>query len=188
MLNYIQKKFDFSDYQTAQLRYFFLTVFGELSKLAMLGFLFRRNLPLFIWAVFILHLTRSSLGGMHCKTYWGCFFMSLVYLTLAIEILPNLSVNKFFQMAALIVCIMLSHHIGPITSKLHPVLSERVCAKLKIKVSIILFIYYILLYIMPENQYVTVGFWVIILNTMQLVIAQMMKTSRLQFKFKGGAI
>lgn len=186
MLDYIQKKFDFSDYQTAQLRYFFLTFFGELSKLVMLGFLFRKNLSLFIWAVFILHLIRSSLGGIHCKTYWGCFLMSLAYLILAIEILPHLPVNKFLQMAALIACIMLSHHIGPVTSKLHPVLSERVCAKLKIKVSVVLFIYYILLYIMPENQYVTVGFWVIILSIMQLVVAKLTQTSKLQLK--GGAI
>lgn len=186
MLTYIQKKFDFSDYQIAQLRYFFLTFFGELSKLVMLGFLFRKHLLLFIWAVFILHLTRSSLGGMHCKTYWGCFFMSLMYLTLAIEVLPRISVNKFFQMTALIVCIMVSHHIGPITSKLHPVLSERVCTKLKIKICVIFFIYYILLYIMPENQYITVGFWVIILNTIQLVAAQLAKPSKLQVK--GGAI
>ncbi|MCM1466745.1 MAG: accessory gene regulator B family protein [Alistipes sp.] len=185
MMKYIQEKFEFTDYQMAQLRYFFLTFFGELSKLLILGFLFRKNLPVFIWAVFILHLTRSSLGGIHCKTYWGCFLMSLIYLTLAIEILPRIPVNKFYQMAGLLVCIVLSHHIGPVTSRLHPVLPERVCSRLKIKIITILFIYYILLYIMPESQYITVGFWVIILNTLQLTIARMMKPSELQVK--GGA-
>lgn len=186
MMQYIQKKFGFSNYQMAQLQYFFLTFFGELSKLLMLGFLFRNKISLFFWAVFILHLTRSSLGGLHCKTYWGCFFLSLVYLTLAIEILPLLPVNKFFQMTVLTVCIMVSHHIGPVTSDLHPILSNGVCAKLKNKIVVISFLYYILLYIMPQNQYITVGFWVIILNTLQLVIAKMMKTSKLQVK--GGLI
>lgn len=185
MMKFFQKKFAFTDYQMAQLRYFFLTFFGELSKLLILGFLFRNKLLIFIWAVVILHLTRSSVGGIHCKTYWGCFFMSLVYLTLAIELLPLLPVNKFFQMAGLIACIMVSHHIGPVTSELHPVLPERICTRLKNKIVVLIFTYYILLYIMPRNPYITVGFWVIILNTLQLVAAKMMKTSKLQLK--GGA-
>lgn len=173
MLDFIQMKYGFTDYQTAQLRYFFLTVFGELSKLIIMSFLFREKIGLFIWAVFILRLTRSASGGLHCKTYWGCFFLSLIYMFLAIELLPLLPVNKFCQMVGLFICIVLSHHIGPITSSLHPVLSEEVSAKLKNKLVTVIFIFYIILFIMPQNQYMTVGFWVIILNTLQLTVAKL---------------
>lgn len=172
MLEFIQKKYKFTDFQTAQLRYFFLTVFGELSKLIIMGFLFREKLALFIWAVFILRLTRSASGGLHCKTYWGCFLLSLLYMFSAIELLPLVPVDKFWQMAGLLICIIVSHHIGPVTSALHPVLSEEVSTKLKYKLVTVIFIFYLLLFIMPQNPYMTVGFWVIILNTMQLTVAK----------------
>lgn len=173
MLVLIQKKYGFTDFQIAQLRYFFLTVFGELSKLIIMGFLFREKIGLFIWAVFILRLTRSASGGLHCKTYWGCFFLSLLYMFSAIELLPLVPVNKFQQMSGLLICIVLSHHIGPITSALHPVLSDEISLKLKNKLIIVIFIFYLLLFIMPQNPYMTVGFWVIILNTLQLTVAKL---------------
>lgn len=179
MLEYIQKKYEFTNYQTAQLRYFFLTIFGELSKLLILAVIFHDKLSVFIWAVFILHLARSSSGGIHCKTYWGCFFLSLIYMFLSIELLPMVPINKFFEMTGLLACIVISYHIGPITSGLHPVLSDKVCMKLKNKLVILIFTFYIMLYIMPQNQYMTVGFWVIILNTLQLTVAKL--------RIKGGA-
>lgn len=172
MLELIQTKYEFTDFQIAQLRYFFLTVFGELSKLILMGFLFREKIGLYIWAVILLRLTRSASGGLHCKTYWGCFFLSLLYMFSAIELLPLLPVNKFWQMTGLFICIMVSHHIGPITSAKHPALSGEVQMKLRMKLVTVIFIFYIFLYIMPQNRYMTVGFWVIILNTLQLIIAK----------------
>ncbi len=174
VLNIIQTKYGFTDFQIAQLRYFFLTVSGEISKLVILWFLFREKTELFIFAVLILRLTRSASGGLHCKTYWGCFFLSFLYMLCAIELLPLLPVKKFWQMTGLIFCIVISYQIGPVTSALHPVLSGEVRSKLKNKLVIVIFIFYIFLFIMPENQYITVGFWVIILNTLQLIIAKLL--------------
>ncbi len=172
MFKIIQAKYDFTDYQMAQLRYFFLTITAEISKLLIMGIYFRNDFPIYIGAIMLLHLLRSSSGGIHCKTYWGCFFLSFIFMFLAIDVLPHFSVNRFFQLVALLICIMLSHHIGPITSKLHPVLSEQMCQKLKLKNFFVIFIFAIFLFIIPANRFLCTGFWIIILNTLQLTIAK----------------
>lgn len=174
MFKLIQTKYEFTDYQIAQLKFFFLTVAAEASKLLIMGFIFRENLLLYIWSIFILQLVRSACGGLHCKTYWGCFFLSLIYMFLAIEILPQIYMVKFLQMLFLLVCIVVTYHVGPITSAKHPTLSDEVCHKLKIKFYSVIFVFYILLFVMPENRYVTTGFWVIILNTLQLITAKIL--------------
>lgn len=175
MLDLIKKTYGFTDYQIAQLKYFFLTIFSELSKLFLISLCFLDNIVLFIWTIIIFQIVRSSIGGLHCKTYWGCFFVSLGYMILAIRILPLIPVDKLLQMLTLLLCIIVTYHIGPLTSVFHPTLSEEVCKRLKNKVFMTIFIFLIILYILPENPYMTTGYWVIILNTCQLVLAKILK-------------
>lgn len=175
MLERIQKAYDFTDYQMAQLKYFFLSLFSELSKLFLIGLCFLDNILLYIWAIFIFQLLRSSCGGLHCKTYFGCLGVSLSYMLLAIRILPYVPNNKVLQLIALLLCIIITYHIGPLTSIFHPTLSDAVCKHLKNKVFLIIFVFLIILYILPTNPYTTTGYWVIILNTCQLVLAKIQK-------------
>lgn len=175
MLELIKKNYGFTDYQMAQLKYFFLTVFSEISKLFLISLCFLDLIPMFIWTIFIFQIIRSSCGGLHCKTYWGCFFVSLSYMLLAIRILPLIPMDKLFQMITLLLCIIITYHIGPLTSVLHPTLTDSVCQQLKNKVFMTIFIYLIILYILPENPYITTGYWVIILNTCQLILAKILK-------------
>ena len=175
MLDFIKKTYGFTDYQIAQLKYFFLTVFSELSKLFLISLCFLDNIVLFIWTIIIFQIIRSSIGGLHCKTYWGCFFVSLGYICLAIRILPLIPIDKLIQLVTLLLCIVITYHIGPLTSILHPILSDSVCKRLKNNSFFIIFIFFILLYLLPTNPYITTGYWVIILNTCQLILAKLLK-------------
>ncbi len=175
MLELIQKNYGFTDYQMAQLRFFFLTMFSELSKLFLIGLCFIDVLGLFIWANLVFQLLRSFCGGLHCKTYLSCFFVSLGYMILAIRILPLIPMTKVVQMIVLLICIIITYHIGPLTSVFHPVLSESVSRHLKNKSFFIIFLYFIILYILPSNPYIVTGYWVIILNTCQLILAKIQK-------------
>ena len=175
MFESIKKTYDFSDYQIAQLRFFFLSMFSEISKLLLISLFFIDRLPLFIWTIIIFQVFRSSCGGLHCKTYWGCFFVSLGYMILSIRILPLIPTDKLFQIVTLFLCIIVSYRIGPLTSVLHPVLSEAVNIRLKNRVFFLIFIYLTILYIVPQNPYLVVGYWVIILNTLQLIAAKIQK-------------
>lgn len=173
MLKLIQNTYGFSDYQIAQLRFCFLTLSSEISKLLIIGLFFTDNLLLYAWAILIFQVVRSSSGGLHCKTYWGCFMVSLSYMLLSIKILPLLPVAKFFQMLSLLFCIVVTYYIGPVTSALHPVLTDSVKKHLQLKLFYIIFIYLVLMYIIPKNLYLDIGYWVIILNTLQLTAANL---------------
>ncbi len=175
MLKLIQDTYGFSNYQIAQLRYFFLTIASELSKLILIGLFFTDNISLYIWAILIFHVVRSNTGGIHCKTYWGCFLVSLTYMLLSIRILPLLEVSKFVQMLTLLFCIVITYNIGPITSIFHLALSDTTIRKLKIKLFYIIFIYLLIAYIIPQNLYIDIGYWVIILNTLQLAAAKLLR-------------
>ena len=41
--------------------------------------------------------------------------------------------------------------------------------------SIFIFLYTLVLYIMPENRYINTGFWIIILHSLQLIAAKIQK-------------
>ena len=175
MHNFLKQQYGFSDYQIAQLAFTAKTVGAEISKLLIMGFIFKDNLDLYIFAVIIMMLMRSSTGGLHCRTYWGCFFVSLAYMFLALSVMPLIPVNKLLQMILLFLCILCNYYIGPVTSAVHRPLSERVTKRVKLQSFVIIFFYLSLTFIVPENPYITVGFWVIILHTLQLSAAKILK-------------
>lgn len=78
-------------------------------------------------------------------------------------------------MFILLMCIVITYHIGPVTSSFRPTPSESVCKRQKNKLFMIIFLFLITLYILPENPYITTGYWVIILNTCQLLLAKILK-------------
>lgn len=175
MFDYIQKNFDFTDYQMAQLRFAFMTLASELSKALIIGLLFINKLPLFLWALFIFQLMRQATGGIHCKGYLGCLITSIVFIFLSISILPMVSISRLLQLFILLICITVSYLIGPITSDLHLPLKEEFIHKAKLRSVSIIVVYMVVIFIFSQNLFISVGFWVIFLNTLQLIIAKIGK-------------
>ena len=182
MHDFLKEQYEFSDYQIAQLKYFFKTVTAEFSKLAIMAFLFRDKIGLYFFAITVMLLLRTSTGGLHCKTYWGCFGVSLGYMVLSIEILPLLTVNKLLQLVLLFICMLVNHYIGPITSAVRRPLQEHVIKRVRIQAFLIIFFYLTLTYILPETPYITAGFWVVILHTVQLIAAKILKKGKSKIK------
>lgn len=182
MHDFLKEQYEFSDYQIAQLKYLFKTVAAEFSKLAIMAFLFRDKLGLYFFAVTVMLLLRTSTGGLHCKTYWGCFAVSLGYMFLSIEILPLIAINKLLQLILLFVCMLLNYYIGPVTSAVRKPLQARVIKRVRIQAFLIIFFYLTLTYILPETPYVTAGFWVVILHTVQLIAAKILKKGKTEIK------
>ena len=75
-------------------------------------------------------------------------------------------------MTALLFCVLVCNHIGPIRSKYRPVECEKIFGQCKKIAMVFLLIYALILYIVPQNNYLSVGLWVIILHSSQLVVAQ----------------
>ncbi len=175
MHEFLKTQYQFTDYQIAQLAFTFKTIASELSKLLIMGIIFRNDLGRYVWAVAVMLLLRTSTGGLHCKKYITCFLVSFSYMFLALMVMPFIEVNKIFQLVSLFLCMLCNYYIGPVTSKVHRPLNEGCIKRVKIQAFIIIFLYLTLTYIMPESPSIIAGFWVIVLHTLQLIVAKILK-------------
>lgn len=172
MFRYIQKKYQFTDYQIAQLNFLCLTLFSELSKTFLIGILFIHELPIFIWCLLVFQLMRTSTGGIHFKRYVSCLCMSIFFFFMCIDILPLIPIDKTVELVLLVICAYISYIIGPVVSAVHLELSPESIAASKNRLMYVVFGYSVFLFIMPQYRFISVGFWVIIFNTVMLVIAK----------------
>lgn len=175
MNEFLKKNYQFSDYQIAVLGFMAKTLASELSKLLIMGFIFRNRLGIYVAAVTVMIFLRTATGGLHCKTYISCFLVSFTYMFLAIMVMPMIPVNKVFQLILLFICMLCTYYVGPVTSTVHVPLKDGLVKRVKIQAFLFIFFFIVATYIVPENPYITVGFWVIILHTLQLVAARIIK-------------
>lgn len=170
--------YQFSDYQIAQLEYFFKTVFSEISKILIIGFLFRKELDVYCVTMLSLCLLRTATGGLHCKTFWGCLFASTTYIVLAIRLLPLIPVSFLFKILLLLVCIPVNYYIGPVTSDVHMPLTAELTKKSRIRAAVSIFLFVILIYAIPESKYTVPIFWITITHSLQLIAAKIRKLKK----------
>lgn len=175
MLSNIQEKYDFSDYQMAQLEYFFKSMLSEFSKMILMGIFFHNELKIYLFSIFIMILLRVTSGGIHCKHYLSCLAVSFSFLFMAIRILGNIALPMTLSLILCIVCAILVYFIGPITAKVRRKLDERVVKNMRIRVTATILLYSLVIIIFPKSHYVNLGSWIIILHTLQLMIARIMK-------------
>lgn len=172
---HLQNKYNYTDYQLQQLQWLFITVFAELSKMffLFLYFYYFKQINLYLWALAIFWIMRFNGGGLHCKTYWGCFLFSFMYMIFAIQILPNIPLAKIIYILCFTICITISVTIGPVPSKFKKHLSQDKLSCYKMTLFQIELLYFIIMIIFPESQYLIVGFWIIMIHTLQMGIAYM---------------
>lgn len=175
MNEFLKKQYQFTDYQIAQLQYVWKTLASEISKLLIMGIIFNDRLGIYAVAVTIMVLLRTATGGLHCRKYISCFLVSFSYMFLSIRILPLIPVNKVFQLILLFICMLCNYYVGPVTSTVHAPLGDGLVKRVKLQAFLIIFFFITVTYIIPENPYITAGFWVIILHTLQLVAARILK-------------
>lgn len=175
----------YTNYQIQQIIYLVKTFSSDISKSVLLAILFRNHLDLFALVMVMLFLLRSYSGGMHFHTYMGCLIATTCYFSLAILILPQISVPFAYKVLFLIVCMILCDRVGPVTSEYRPPLSpERITHFRNITITL-LFLFILILYVIPEHPYSNVGFWVIILHSLQLVAAKLLAQKKISSK-EGG--
>ncbi len=178
MKEFLKSHYQFTNYQVAQLEYFFKTVFSEISKILIMGFLFHKELSIYCIAMLALCLLRTSTGGLHCKTYLRCLIASTTYMFLAIKVLPLISVIPFFKIVWMLLCIPVNYYVGPVTSDVRGPLSETVIKKSRIKAAVFILLFTVIMIVTPDNRYMIPVFWITIIHTMQLIIAKIRKIKK----------
>lgn len=172
---HLKAKYNLSNYQIAQLTFLMKTIFSEISKMLIMGFLFYPHFTLYLFALLVMLCLRCTSGGLHFYTYFGCLFASTIYLWFAIILLPNLILPIDIQLIMLLCSLTICYFCSPVTSKYRPEYPKYITQKCRTIVCIFIFIYTLILYIIPENNYFSVGFWVIILHSLQLLVAKIQK-------------
>ena len=174
-MDYIQNLYGYSDYQMAQLKFSFLTIASELSKTIIMGILFKRHILLFLYCLIVFQLIRSSTGGLHCKRYISCLVVSCIFMSLCIYVLPLIPLHNCTQLSLLLACTIITYIIGPLTSKLHIELDSKAIHNNRKRGAFIILLYSICVFVFANNTYITCGFWIIVLNTLQLIISKIAK-------------
>ena len=188
-------RYGLTDYQIALLRYLLFTFLSESSKLFLILFLYRKHLALCIATLLLLCCIRRTAGGFHCNTYAGCLFVSITdaykqtaciciagclfvsigYAFLCLTLLPLVSLTKPERLLLCMGCILINYALAPVSSSKRPVLSATKKKQFKWISTGILIVFFFILLIAPENEYMISGFWVIILHAVQLSCAAVQK-------------
>lgn len=172
---YLKEKYQISKYQIAQIEFLFKTLSSELSKMLIMGIIFHNQLTLYLFALLIMLFLRCTTGGLHFYTYWGCLICSIIYVGLVLLILPFINLPTYLKLLLLLICIFICNRVGPVVSKYRPTPSKELYTHGTKATCMFIFIYSLVLYIIPENKHLTVGFWIIILHSLQLIVAKIRK-------------
>lgn len=171
----IQSAFSFSDYDMKLLQYSLEAIFGEISKCIILFIYFFSVHKTFEFLVTLclLLLLRSNTGGLHMKHYLSCLIVTFIFFYLTIMILPEFfPVNRPEICIMLFLCIIINLQIGPVHAKFikHPNLL--LVKKGRIQSSGVLLCCLLLALVLPISNYLIIGFWTVILQTLQLIAAK----------------
>ena len=186
ILNKIQKEYGFSDYQIKLLRFSFTGILYDISKTLIFGIYFCiiGKLPEFLFALVPLVLLRTRTGGIHFKKYWTCFFFSFLYLGLVIHVLPGfVPLHPLAVYPVLLVCAVTDYLVGPNTLKEKVIVRDAVLKdeqsgqirKAKIESFQVVLIVAVLCFLFPENRYIIVSFWTVVVHAVQLVITKVIR-------------
>lgn len=180
LFTYMRENLDYTDYDIVLLKYRLTALFYDLSKLILMAvfFGFIGYLSEYFFSVIILLSLRTSIGGLHFKTYWGCFLFTFIFFIIGVVFLPKLYPDKIIIIISLFICMIITNLIGPIVSCYRKMPDGIAIRKTKIKTSTIIFFYSLIIYIIPKNHYIPIGFWIIIMQTSQLLFAFLQKKTR----------
>lgn len=172
---HLKEKYQLTNYQIAQLGYLYKTVFSEISKLLIMGFLFHAYLTEYLFSIAVMLILRCLTGGLHFDTYLTCLTGSIVLMGLAVIFLPPLISHLPLKSLFLLFCLLIINSIGPIVSKYRPSYSKEHLTYCKRIVLCFIFIYSLLVYVMPDTHLLNVGTGVILLHTLQLIAAKIQR-------------
>lgn len=182
LLSKIQKMYGYSDYEIAIIKYSVTALFSEFSKIIILGVMYviMGKFDLFITFSILLIFLRLNGGGYHCRHYITCLLLTTIVSVTAIIFLPLIDIpNYSFVLGVLTICLFITYYIGPVPSPFRPEPDSLLIKQCNNKCFLTIFLFIIIVSIFNANEIITpyliVGFWTIILHTLQLIIAKILK-------------
>ena len=182
LIKELQTEYGYSDYDIAKVKYVLTCIFSELSKLIIFGIIFGLTgyFASFIISLILLLFLRINIGGFHCKHYISCLLLTSVILYASIVLLPNIMHPSYILILIIsAICMIVNYSIGPICSPFRPSPDSLLLKHCRNNGFIVIFIYVLFVSIFQNNTflvpYIYVGFWTIVLHTVQLIIAKLLR-------------
>ena len=175
--DYLDSVPDLSTSDKAKLNYFFSCILYEGSKilLFLIFFALTQRLKGFLYSMLILLPLRIISGGLHFKHYLGCFAFSFGYFYIVNIPLANFMPSLAITLLILCGCIFMNYRIGPITSDSRPALTPEEIRRGKFHILVATIYDTILTTLFYETSLAPIGFWTIVLHSVQLIIAKLRK-------------
>lgn len=125
----------------------------------------------FICGLFFFIIFRIYSGGIHCKTYLLCLILSLLLLSSGILLGSLLFLPKPISISCSVVCGFITCLLTPIQASTRPTPSREFIKSVKIKETVIIISFIILQFMTTANKSINIGFWLLVIHTMQLYVA-----------------
>ncbi|MCI8894340.1 MAG: accessory gene regulator B family protein [Lachnospiraceae bacterium] len=165
------------EYQKQLAKYLFQCILSEGSKILIFSILFFTwgLFPEFLTALILLILLRTNGGGIHCKHYSSCFLLSFSMLFGNIQLAHQVILPAPVMIALSLACMVPGYRMVPVPSTNRPEPSRTVVLKSKRNTLLILLALSILICRFPDQLFIRIGFWAIMLHITQLFIAEMLR-------------
>lgn len=139
-----------------------------------MGILFQNEILLFLFQLIVMCLLRSFSGGFHFYSYWSCLLASVLYMSSLVFIFPNITLPLYMQIFLLSISFCICYLIGPVLSKYRINFPKKQLYFCRNVTCSIIFLFSLILYIIPQNRYMVAGSWMIILHSLQLLAAKIL--------------
>lgn len=129
-----------------------------------------QRLDMYLYAFIILLPLRLNTGGLHFKHYWSCLLFSFGYMLIVTIPLADIRLPYGISILLLFLCAVINGSIGPICSASRPALPQQEIIKYRQKGALLTCYDTLLTILFWHTHLAPVGFWTIVLHSLQLMI------------------
>lgn len=176
---FLWKQKQFSHKEIIKIKYALDVISNEMTKLIplLIFFIYVKDVDLFIFSVAVLLPVRIFSGGLHFKSSIKCFLFTCVFFIGIYYFSVFFTIEKNAPSLALALLILASIiALSPAPNDCRPVNSDEKTQRFRIIVFSITLIWLIILFLFVDNStYFTVGFITLSLQSIQLIIAYIVR-------------
>lgn len=173
ILNITAKELNLSTWEQKLLAFRLKCTLYDISKLILFAgfFIAMQKTEGFIFCFLIFFPIRQISGGLHFKHYSSCLIFSFIYLYLVIMMLAPIKLTFNIALAVLACCAAVVYLIGPVRPASRPALSAQEYEQQRRRAFSIVCYEIIIILLFFDSSLAGIGYWTVILHTLQLIIA-----------------
>ncbi len=169
----IQSTYHFTDFEMQRMKYTISVFHCEFSKLLILGIAFYifGYFPEYIVLMLTLIPIRRYSGGIHFNHYSSCFLFTAFFFIMPV-VLNSIVLPYVGQLVILALSAGVTYLAGPVTSTKRPPMKYKKYREAQLVSTAIVVIWFFIFAIVRVFPYENLCFWVITLQTIQLICAK----------------